>query len=115
METTQPIYVTKDEDVISNQTSVNDFLTPCSHEEADTRLLVHARHAVLTGCRKITLKANDTDVVVIAIAHLANLQELGLKQLYIEFVQGSNQRLLDVNKMNVESEGNAVFPRLHRM
>ena len=40
-------------------------LASCSHEEADTRLFLHAADAV---CRKLCLRTVDTDVVVLAIA-----------------------------------------------
>ena len=39
-------------------------LTPCSHKEDDTRVFVHARDATSQGSKSITIKANDTDVVV---------------------------------------------------
>ena len=55
-------------------------LSPCSHEEADTRLLLHAADAVQKGYRKLCLRTVDTDVVVLAIAmfHQINPDELWL-------------------------------------
>ena len=55
-------------------------MAPCSHEEADTRVLVHARDATSQGSKSITIKANDTDVVVIAVSTMPCLQELGLEK-----------------------------------
>ena len=43
------------------------------HEEADTRLLLHAKHASLTHSR-IVIQSPDTDVLVLCIAHFENLQ-----------------------------------------
>ena len=37
----------------------------CSHEEADTRLFLHASDAVRKGCKKLAV---DTDVVVLTIS-----------------------------------------------
>ncbi len=40
----------------------------CSHEEADTRILLHAVYSVLTlGAQRIVVYANDTDVIVMCI------------------------------------------------
>ena len=41
----------------------------CSHEEADTRLILHAHHASNTGHKSIVINSADTDVAVIATAH----------------------------------------------
>ncbi|XP_065197855.1 uncharacterized protein LOC135829379 [Sycon ciliatum] len=38
----------------------------CSHEEADTRLLLHASHAGSAGYPTVTVKSPDTDVAVLA-------------------------------------------------
>ena len=45
-----------------------DYLVPCSHEEADTRLIVCARDATLNRHHQILIKSNDTDVVVLAVS-----------------------------------------------
>ena len=76
-----------------------DAVAPCSHEEADTRVFVHARDAT-SQCRKsITIKANDTDVVVIAVSTMPSLQELKLQKLWIEFGQGASARWIHVHEM----------------
>ena len=51
----------------SDRTEMNS-LSPCSLEEADTRLMVHARDASLKGHRRVKIRTNDTDVVVLAIS-----------------------------------------------
>ncbi|KAL7373698.1 hypothetical protein ABVT39_012891 [Epinephelus coioides] len=43
-------------------------LTPCSHKEADTCLLLHVSDAVQKGCKKVTIRTVDTKVVVLAVA-----------------------------------------------
>ena len=50
------------------------------HEEADTRLLLHAKHAAATHPR-IVIQSPDTDVAVLSVAHFSDLncQELWLK------------------------------------
>ena len=46
-----------------NRESVLD-LAPCSHEETDTRMLLHIEDAVKQGCRKISFRTVDTDAVL---------------------------------------------------
>ena len=76
-----------------------DAVAPCSHEEADTRVFVHARDATSQGSKSITIKANDTDVVVIAVSTMPSLQELGLEKLWIAFGQGASAQLIPVHEM----------------
>ena len=56
-------------------------MTPCRYEEADTHIFVHARDAVMEGHKVFMIKANDTDIIVIAISTLPSLQEFGLEKL----------------------------------
>ena len=75
------------------------LLTPCSHEEADTRLFVHCKHAAITGFTTITIKANDIDVVVIAISCFLSLAKLGVEELWIHFGQGQHKRWLPIHSI----------------
>ena len=58
-----------------------DGLTPCSHKEADTWMFMLARDATLEGSKSPILKADDTDVFVIAASALPLLHKLGLQRL----------------------------------
>ena len=40
----------------------------CSHKEADTRLLLHANHAAMSGWSDVIMKTPDTDVAIISLA-----------------------------------------------
>ena len=61
-------YTTQRRDVLSSLV-VADLknLVPCSHEEADTCLLIHVAHAAEKGFRKVCVCTIDTDIVVLAI------------------------------------------------
>ena len=59
MHTTSVIIVTKEKFALSNQVISLDPVVPCSHEEADKRIFVHARHAVMEGSETVMIKAND--------------------------------------------------------
>ncbi|KAK3734694.1 hypothetical protein QZH41_002113 [Actinostola sp. cb2023] len=52
-----------------------------NHEEADTRMLLHAKHASHAGSSRIVIQSPDTDVLVLCAAHFDSLacEELWLK------------------------------------
>ena len=45
-----------------------NILAPCTHEEADTRIMVHLADAVKEGHKDILIRTVDTDVVALAIS-----------------------------------------------
>ena len=60
-------------------------LSPCNHEEAGTRLLLHALDATKHGHKKLMIRTVDADVLVIAAA-LCN--EMKAEELWIAFGTG---------------------------
>ena len=99
MPSTNVIIVTNGEDAVSNHPMDTSGIAPCSHEEADTRMFVHARQAVEEGCQNVIVKANDTDVLVIAISVLPTLQGIGLQHLWLAFGQGRSLRWIPVHEL----------------
>ena len=97
-ETTSTVIITKGEHAISNTRKSLDAVSPCCHEEADTRMFVHARDATTDGRKSIIIKANDTDTLVIAISVLPSLQEIGLEKMWIAFGQGAKMRWIPVHE-----------------
>ena len=69
-----------------------------SHEEADTRLILHAAHAGRSGHECIIIKSPDTDVAVLATAHSAQIHGTVL------FLTGTKQRRRYVNISKVAAE-----------
>ena len=57
-------------------------LAPCTQEEADTRLLLHAADCVRQEHSIIIIRTSDTDVVVLAFSLS---QQLGAKELWTSF------------------------------
>ena len=53
-----------------------DGLQPCSHEEADTRMLLHVKDAMNCGLKSVTIRTVGTDVVVLAVAHFQGLPNI---------------------------------------
>ena len=77
VDTPNLVIVTKEDDAVSKHTINLAGVAPCSHEEADTWIFVHARHAREAGSKVHMVKASDTDVII-AVIVLQKLQELNL-------------------------------------
>jgi len=77
------VVVTSLDKAVCNQTLNMTDISPCDHEEADTRMLLHVKHANADAI----VKTVDTDVVVIAISCFDQLQ---INKLWIEFGVGEN-------------------------
>ena len=75
--------------------AVNE-ISPCTHEEADTRLLLHTANAVRHGSQKISIRTVDTDVVVLATAHFATIKP---QELWIDFGTGKTRRFIPVHEL----------------
>ena len=69
-------------------------LCPCTHEEVDSRLLLHAAHAAATGCRRALLRTVDTDVVVLSTALFIRTN---LDKMWVAFGTGKHFRLIPVH------------------
>lgn len=63
-------------DVVCTDSQVDvSLLATCSHEEADTRMILHAVNASQQGRKKIMVRTVDTDVLVLTIAYACNLED----------------------------------------
>ena len=76
------IISTKGRSVICSQSRELDNLQPCEREEADTRIFLHAQDAAKEGYRKMMVRTVDTDVVVLGISIM---QQLDVTELWIAF------------------------------
>ena len=61
------LVTTKGKSVAATATLDASNLHPCTHEEADYRMMLHCAHAHQSGLRKIMVHATDTDVLVLTI------------------------------------------------
>ena len=84
-------------------------LTPCSHEEADTRLLLHVSDAVQKGCKKVTIRTVDTDVVALAVAMFRKIKP---DEMWIALGNGANLRYIGVHEIanKLDSSTCAALP-----
>ena len=65
------VYATYDTKVLSN--TATSSMPECTHEEADTRLVVHMMSALQEGNRSILIRTVDTDVVVILLGKYSDI------------------------------------------
>lgn len=93
------LVVTDGQDILSvpQQEDINQ-LAPCSHEEADTRLMVHAVHDAQHGHHKIQIRTVDSNVVVLAVmvAHTMPDED----ELWIAFGTGKAFRYLPAHEIS---------------
>ena len=64
------------------------------HEEADTRLLLHAKNAS-TSHRAVTVRSPDTDVFILMLGHKSTIDA----SMYFDTGSGNQRRVLDVDKI----------------
>ena len=72
-------------------------IAPCTHEEADSRMLLHVAHAARNGHHKIMIQTVDTDVVVLPVAVAQTLQLED--ELRLAFRTGKNFRYLAAHEI----------------
>ena len=66
----------------------------CDHEEADTRMLAHAKSAS-AGYSSITIKSPDTDVFIIALNASLSIRA----DLYFETGRKDKRRIISISKV----------------
>ena len=76
-----------------------DGIDPCSYEEADTRMFMHARDATVKVSKSLMVKAKNKDVVVTAVSVLPLLQMTGLQRLWMAFGQGPQVRWIPIHEV----------------
>ena len=59
----------------------------CTHEEADTRMILHVLFASQSGYQKVMFRTVDTDVVALAVSHV---QAINVAELWIAFGAGKH-------------------------
>jgi len=89
--------VTHHENILSN---CGMTMPVCSHEEADTRLLHHVKHALSENMTFVQILSNDTDVVILALGVYHTLCSNHIfDDLVIEFGMGKNYRKISIKSL----------------
>lgn len=92
-----------------------DSISPCLHEEADTRMFVHVADQVSNGYTRVAIRTTDSDVVVIGVSVMQHLKDLC--ELWIAFGCGKNLRYIPVHTI-AQQLGNArssALPVFHSL
>ena len=108
------VIVTRDDEVLSSAPCDRAGLMSCTHEEADTRMFVHASDGAEHGMDNILLRSVETDAVVICISMA---QKIGCDCLWFAFGTGTKFRYLDATAM-AQALGDAKcggLPPLHAL
>ena len=71
------------------------------HEEADTRLLLHANHASSCGYTHVCVKSPDTDVFLLLVANGNRFTS----QVYFATGKNANSRIIDITKVARSLDG----------
>ena len=85
------LVTTKGESVVSTDTLDVSDLQPCTHEEADHRIMLDCTRAHQHGLKKMMVHATDTDVLVLAIATARMLEGC---EIWLAFGHGKNFRYI---------------------
>ena len=97
----------------SNRTDLG-VLAPCNHEETDTRLMVHANDASPCGYRRIKIRSNNTDVVVLAVSIV---NTLAIDEMWITHGSGKNVHNIPVHAVaaSLGPAKSAAMPLFHAL
>ena len=90
-------------------------LAPCSHEEADTRMLLHVAHAAQHGHSRILVRTVDTDVVVLAVMVAQRLP--AEDEVWLAFGTGKSFRYLAAHQIAacLGPEKSCALPMFHAL
>ena len=89
-------------------------LAPCTHEEADSKILLHFADMARTVKKQVRVSTVDSDVVVIYIAWFHKIP--GLEELWVEFGRGKQYRYILVHQFGCgQKQSITRVSCLHRM
>ena len=109
------LYTTSGESVLSSTNRMDlTNLAPCTHEEVDTRLMVHILDASCCGHQRIMIRTNDTDVVVLAVSIVSRIPA---EELWVAYGTGKHLQKIVVHTIAavLGREGAFVLPMFHAL
>ena len=74
-------------------------MAPCSHEEADSQILLHVADTVNQGHKQM-IHTSDTDILVLAVSYV---NALFFESLWVAFGSGKNFRYISVHEIAAHS------------
>ena len=104
------LVTTRADSAVSNVMGFNNtHLSPCTHEKADYRIILHISDMTRCGCSKIKVVTSDTDVVIICLAYYNLINDN--KELWLIFGKGKSKRFIPIHTI-AEQFGPAKFKAL---
>ena len=97
-------------DITSETTThIEDF--NCSHEEADTRMLLLAHHNLISGCKSVVLVVEDTVLMILGVCFSREIK----CNIYMRCGTKNRSRLISINKIAFDLGDNVSLAplRLH--
>lgn len=87
-------------------------LAPCSHEEADTRIILHMVDTINNGYHRIMIRTVDTDVLVLAVSNAVLHSET---EIWIAFGTGKHLRYIPAHQIaaSLGNERARALPMFH--
>ena len=80
--------------------NLSQVMPECDHEEADTRICVHVKHALENGCQKCLIRTVDTDVIIILIGVFFRMLDAHpFMELIVAFGMGKNFKHYNINEL----------------
>ena len=89
-----------------------DDMEDCTHEEADTRIILHVLLASQSGYRRVMIRTIDTDVVTLAVS---KMQDIDVDEVWIAFGTGKHFRYLPIHDIasHLRPQRAKALPMLH--
>lgn len=111
------VYCTSEDKVLCSHVATDadiQNISPCNHEEADSRIFVHLADAVDKGYRYTMIRANDTDIVVLAVSVF---QKLNITELWIHFGTGKDSRYIAIHQiaLSLGPQKSFALPMFHAL
>ena len=107
-------YMTHQEHVLCN-ISHGEGMPDCSHEEADTQMMVHLKHALSNGAQTIAIDSCGTDVLIILLGFYHQLKsKFSFIDIILDFAQ--NRRIsMDMLSQTVGETRCQALPFFHAL
>ena len=94
----KPVYITSSDSVVCNGST--QTMPSSDHEEADTRMCLHLKHAIQNGAVRLEVRTVDTDVVAILVGIFHELVEENHEfQLWVAFGTGKHFHYIYINSI----------------
>ena len=95
LEEGKQLYCSHEDIIITNPDNLDvSAISPCTHEEADTRIFVHLKDAVRKGCSNIAIRATDTDIIILASALF---EDIAAQKLWVHFGTNKHLRIIPIH------------------